>query len=101
MDATAPANHGILGKVKATAQSLKKETERLSNPIPLDAFPLALQNIAKALKDSLLFPLDYTLVSMLYSISLSSGNAIHLKVRNGWIEAGILWCVLVGKPGVS
>jgi hypothetical protein len=70
-----------------------------SNPFPVKAFPLQIQQIMKAGYESLDYPIDFIGASMLYATSVSIGNAFHIEVKVGWRESAVLYLAIVGRPG--
>ncbi len=44
---------------------------------------------------------DYMGCSVLWMLSLMIGNSVKVQVKTGWIETGILWIAIVGRPGVG
>lgn len=71
------------------------------DPFPLEVYPQKLQEIARILYDSLEFPIDFTAAGMLYAVSLAMGNTHKIEVKHGWIESGVIYAAIVGKPGVN
>jgi hypothetical protein len=80
---------------------LKEMSKPTKPPFPLDALPVDLANYARELHRVDRFPLDYTACSMLFAASAAIGNAVHLKVREGYPAPPMLWLVLVGPPSVG
>ncbi len=68
---------------------------------PLDIFPEAIQSYLIQCNTTLNSSIDYMGCSMLWMLSLIVGNSIKVQVKTGWVEAGILWIALVGRPGVG
>ncbi|QHT71183.1 DUF3987 domain-containing protein [Rhodocytophaga rosea] len=79
---------------RATEQTVKQ-----NNPFPVEVFPQAVQQIIKATKESLNFPVDFTGCSMLYAVSVATGNTYKLQVKNGWNESTVLYLAIVGPAG--
>ncbi|MBX7127795.1 MAG: DUF3987 domain-containing protein, partial [Flavobacteriales bacterium] len=70
-------------------------------PFPIHVFPEPLAGYARELQRSLNFPIDYTGAAFLFAASVAIGNSVHVKVKEGWTMAAILWVALVGRPGTS
>ena len=91
-------------------EDFKEETEHLvkhingskvKNLFPIDAFPLAVQQIITATKESLNFPIDFTGASLLFTAGLAIGNACQLEVKKTWRESPVLYLALVGRSGTT
>ena len=78
-----------------------KATEGTVPPFPLEVFPPMLADYARELHRVNGFLPDYTGAGMLFAASTAIGNAVHLKVKEGYTPPGILWLVLVGRPGIG
>ena len=91
-------------------EDFNEETEHLlkhingakaKNLFPIDAFPLAVQQIITATKESLNFPIDFTGASLLFTSGLAIGNAYQLEVKKTWRESPVLYLALVGRSGTT
>jgi hypothetical protein len=38
---------------------------------------------------------------MMWMLSIIIGNSVKIQVKTGWVESGILWMAIVGRPGVG
>ena len=83
--------------IKGLHQDYKEVSGK--NVFPIEVFPEEIQKLIMELKHTMNFPIDYSGCSILYAVSVSIGNKIQLKVKNGWIEKSILFFVLVGRTG--
>ena len=86
--------------LKEMSKPAKASTAKVP-PFPLDALPVDLANYARELHRVNRFPLDYTACGMLFAAAAAIGNAVHLKVRDGYPAPPMLWLVLVGPPSVG
>jgi len=68
---------------------------------PIDAFPKLFQEIIMATKECLKFPVDFTCLSMLYTISVAIGNTFRIEVKKGWTEIAVIYAILIGPPGTN
>ena len=66
---------------------------------PIDIFPENIQNFILTANETLNNSIEYMSCSLLWSISVSIGNAIKIEVVPGWTENSTLWLALVGQPG--
>jgi len=85
-------------------QELKEDVhEEIINEVefPIDIFPIDIQNYFIDCRDTLNSSIDYMACSFLWMLSLIVGNTFKVRVKNGWIEAGILWIIIVGKQGIG
>ena len=99
-------------KSNIDAGSIKSETDKYvsnskevelesKNSFPIDAFPLAVQEIIIATNASLNYPPDFIGASILYAASIAIGNTRKVEVRNGWHENAVLFIANVGKPNTN
>ena len=70
-------------------------------PFPLDALPDLLADYVRELERCNSFPVDYTASAFLFASSVCIGNAVHVKVKEGYTMPPVLWISLVGKPGTN
>jgi len=71
------------------------------NEFPVDILPNMIQDIIKSANDTLNFPVEYTAISILYVVSVSMGLTYEIEVKKGYKLSGLLYCMLLGNPGVS
>lgn len=69
--------------------------------IPLEAFPVKIQEMAKVLVEYENYNQDYLLVSMLSAVATAIGNTCQIKIKGCWTSSPILYIILVGRPGVG
>lgn len=68
---------------------------------PIDIFPSDIQKYMLECHRTLNSSIDYMGCSMLWLLSIIIGNSIKIQVKTGWVESGILWVAIVGRPGVG
>ena len=71
------------------------------NEYPLEVFPNQIQDLIKEASDTLNFHIDYTAISILYAVSVSMGLTYEIEVKKGYALTGLLYCMILGNPGVS
>lgn len=71
------------------------------NKIPLDAFPVKIQDMILALSRQENYSIEYMMASLLIAVSTAIGNAINIRIRGGWISNPALYMILVGRPGMG
>jgi hypothetical protein len=71
----------------------------MSAAFPVEAFPHSIQEVILELRDKLNFPVDYTGTSILFAASVAIGDAVKVRVKDGWVEQATLFIALVGRPG--
>lgn len=71
------------------------------NKIPLDAFPIKIQDMILALARQENYTIEYMMASLLMAVSTAIGNAINIRIRGGWISNSALYMILVGRPGTG
>ncbi len=83
-------------------QTIKKQnTEKMILKFPIEVFPKDLQEIISSANNSLRFPIDYFASSILFTASVSIGNRLKIKVKNGWIESALIYMAIVGRAGIN
>jgi hypothetical protein len=78
-----------------------KATEGTVPPFPLEVLPEWLAGYARELHKVNGFLPDYTAAGMLFAASTAIGNAVHLKVKEGYTAPPMLWLVSVGRPSIG
>jgi hypothetical protein len=68
---------------------------------PIDIFPKHIQTYMMECHRTLNSSIDYMGCSMMWMLSIIIGNSIKIQVKRGWVESGILWMAIVGRPGVG
>lgn len=68
---------------------------------PIHIFPAPFKRIITETNQKLNYPIDFIASSILYSVSVAIGNALSIKVKEGWNEQAIIWIALVGRPGTN
>ena len=68
---------------------------------PLEVFPKPFQSYLMECHERLDSIIDYMGCSLLWTISLLTGNLFSIKVKNGWYETPVVWFSLVGRAGVG
>lgn len=71
------------------------------NQFPVEVFPHTIKNIIEATYESLGFPTDFTGCSMLYAVSVATGNTHRAELKNNWLESAVLYFSLVGSRGTA
>ena len=71
------------------------------NKIPLDAFPIKIQDMILALSRQENYSIEYMMASLLVAVSTAIGNAVNIRIRGGWISNSALYMILVGRPGMG
>lgn len=66
---------------------------------PIEVFPSQVQDFILKAHKALNNSIEYMCCSLLWSLSLSIGNAVKIEVIPGWTENSTLWLALVGQPG--
>lgn len=68
---------------------------------PIDIFPSPIQNYIIQCNQTLSNSIDYMGCSILWALSVSIGNSIHIEVKKGWEEISCVWIAIVGKAGLG
>ena len=82
--------------------ALRMEFEGVfENKIPLNAFPVKIQDMILVLSRQENYSIEYTMASLLVAVSTAIGNAVNIRIRGGWISNPALYMILVGRPGMG
>ena len=89
--------------IQSHVEELKKKSEAeqkaKQNPFPVEVFPKPIQEIITATNESLKYPIDFIGASLLYAVSVATGNSHRLEIMQGWQENAVLYLAFVGRPG--
>lgn len=66
---------------------------------PIEVFPGDIPAFIQTLNKSLNYSLDFTAISIMFTIATINGNKVKLKVKEQWIAPTIFWFAAVGEPG--
>ena len=93
-------NH--IENLKKHAQSSSdKEKKDTIIPFPIDAFPVAIQQIISETNRCLNFPIDFIGSSIFYACSLAIGNTHQVEQQKTWYESSVLYMAIVGRAGTN
>ena len=82
--------------------ALRMEFEGVfENKIPLNAFPVKIQDMILVLSRQENYSIEYMMASLLVAMSTAIGNAVNIRIRGGWISNSALYMILVGRPGIG
>lgn len=82
--------------------ALRMEFEGVfENKIPLNAFPVKIQDMILVLSRQENYSIEYMMASLLVAMSTAIGNAVNIRIRGGWISNSALYMILVGRPGMG
>lgn len=82
--------------------ALRMEFEGVfENKIPLNAFPVKIQDMILVLSRQENYSIEYMMASLLVAVSTAIGNAVNIRIRGGWISNSALYMILVGRPGMG
>lgn len=76
-------------------------TDQETIPFPKHAFPDLLQEMMENFHTSLNMSHDFMGTVILFAISLAIGNTFRIKIKETWLESGVIWAILVGRTGVN
>ena len=82
--------------------ALRMEFEGVfENKIPLNAFPVKIQDMILVLSRQENYSIEYMMASLLVAVSTAIGTAVTIRIRGGWISNSALYMILVGRPGMG
>ena len=82
--------------------ALRMEFEGVfENKIPLNAFPVKIQDMILVLSRQENYSIEYMMASLLVAMSTAIGNAVNIRIRGGWISNSALYMILVGRAGMG
>ncbi len=90
--------NGVLNEVMAASRDYHNQQ---ANPFPVDAFPSELQTIINRLHEQLGLPVDFIAGAILGVASVAAGNTYAVRVNESWVDTGILFIAIVGRPGTA
>ena len=106
-------NQGFGDRIKKELEEIEKKVPDNSDLIdhylfnksdlnfPLEVFPKPFQSYLMECHEKLDSIIDYMGCSLLWTISILTGNLFSIKVKNGWHETPVVWFSLVGRAGVG
>jgi hypothetical protein len=82
---------------------IQEQKQRLGSDIkfPLEIFPNPFQKYILDCAETLGASIDYMGCSLLWCISLITGNSYKVSTKRGWEQSPVLWFALVGDTGVG
>jgi hypothetical protein len=89
--------------IQAEAKKLVQQSQEAINAdrFPVDVFPLRIQNAINATNASLNYPIDFISASMLYAVSVATGNSHKVEIKKSWQESAVLYMAIVGRAGTN
>lgn len=106
-------NQGFGDRIKKELEEIEKKVPDNSDLIehylfnksdlnfPIEVFPKPFQSYLMECHEKLDSIIDYMGCSLLWTISILTGNLFSIKVKNGWHETPVVWFSLVGRAGVG
>lgn len=91
----------ILGNIEQMKNELKAEKASNANPFPVEIFPKPIQEIITATNESLNYPIDFIGASILYAISVATGNTHKVEIMRGYEQNAVLYLAIVGRAGTN
>jgi len=94
---------GFGDRVVTKVKELEKEPKIVLPTLqfPIDIFPKEIQNYMVLCQQTLDSSIDYMGCSLLWMLSVTIGNSIHVQIKTGWQETGNVWISIVGKAGIG
>ena len=91
-----------MGKViENTNDKFWLDSSNVNVDIPLQSFPVLIQNIIKDYNKYMNYPTEFTAASILAATSVTMGNNIELEFKPRWRETAILYIFLVQERGFA
>jgi len=78
-----------------------QDAKYLINRFPYEVFPEPVKKFITETNKCLNFPIDFIGVSVLYAISVATGNSHRVEYKRGWQENCVMYLTLVGSPGTN
>lgn len=92
------------GKPSIDEEQIKKHIEELTEDLhtfPFHVFPQSVREIVRQTNQYLNYHSDFISAALLYAVSLAIGNTFRIKFKGTWEENGVVYMVLVGRPGTN
>ena len=81
--------------------ALQCKDKLFGSEFPVHVLPAQLREIVHGTNERLNYPPDYTAMAQLYVVSSLTGNTHVAKLKEGWVERGILYLAFLGRPGTN
>lgn len=88
-------------EVVSTPKVEKHGAENKVPPFPVHVFPKELADMARELHQCNRAPIDFTGAGILFVVSVTIGNTLHVKIKEGYTMPCILWLALVARSGTN
>ena len=85
---------------KAIDNAMNQQTA-ITNPFPIDVFPLSFRDLATDLNNSLMFPIDYVGTAILTAVATAVGTTAKVRVKNNWFEYASIYSCVIGNAGAN
>lgn len=89
---------------EAIVKRAKKQIEKLKKKninVPIEVFPIEIQEFILNHYNFYKFPLDYYFGSVLSVAGTAIGNAYSAKYQEDWAGVGLFWMILVGRSSIG
>lgn len=77
----------------------KKSNASKNESFPLEVLPATIQQFVGRCSDDLGYEPDFMAGAILAAVSGAVGRSYTICLRPGWVESGVLWLSLIGRPG--
>ena len=94
-------NQGYGSRLKEMPYKERIDINAEDIEFPLDILPSFYADYLKACHHTLGNSIDYMGVSFIWMMSVILGNYLKIKVKEGWVDAPIVWISIVGRAGVG
>lgn len=91
----------IAAEPEVLFKHVNEAVEKQSNKFPVEVFPLQVQRIISATNENLNFPIDFIGASLLYAVSIATGNTHKVEVKKGWLESAVIYLAIVARAGTN
>jgi hypothetical protein len=91
----------ILDEIDTISDKDKPERHTNSRAFPVNVFPMKIQKLINSSKETLHYDPGYYAASIMFATSVAIGNSHRIRIKGEWVDAPILYFVLVGDSGVG
>ena len=80
-------------------KSVKRERPASFVPFPIEALPEPVRGFIVNAAETIGCDVSYVALPLLASLAAAIGNTRRVRLKVGWVEACVLWCIIVGDSG--
>ncbi len=91
----------LINRINQDMKNIESETIINDNPFPIDVFPDIIQDIINETNDKLKYPIDFIASSLLYAVSVATGNTHRIEIIKGYEQSAVVYIMIVSDSGTN